>query len=141
MIRAIAPQMKKAGKGTIVNTASTLGVAGLAGYGSYVVTKHAVVGLTRLLAQEFAPFGIRTNAVAPGYIDTDMGRHEQQKIADDHAESLPAAIERIISEIPIGRMGEPADVAEAVTWLAGPSSGFVNGAIVPVHGGQIPGFA
>lgn len=141
MSRAVLPGMKAGRHGCIVNIASTLGVAALAEYGSYVVTKHAVVGLTRLLSQELAPFGIRTNALAPGYIVTDMGRAEQAKIADALAVSVEEAERLIISEIPVGRLGAPDDVAGAVVWLADPASSFINGAVVPVHGGQIPGFA
>lgn len=141
MSRAVLPGMKAGGHGCIVNIASTLGVAALAEYGSYVVTKHAVVGLTRLLSQELAPFGIRTNALAPGYIVTDMGRAEQAKIADALAVTIEEAERSIISEIPVGRLGAPDDVAGAVAWLADPASSFINGAVVPVHGGQIPGFA
>lgn len=141
MTRAVLPAMKSAGHGSIINVASTLGIAALAGYGSYVVSKHAIVGLTRLLAQEFGTHGIRVNAVAPGYIDTDMGRAEQAKIAASMAVSSEAALAAIIDEIPVGRMGTPRDVAEAIAWLADPASSFINGAIVPVHGGQIPGFA
>jgi NAD(P)-dependent dehydrogenase (short-subunit alcohol dehydrogenase family) len=121
--------------------ASTLGVAALAEYGSYVVTKHAVVGLTRLLSQELAPFGVRTNAIAPGYIVTDMGVAEQGKIAAAMALTVEEVQAAIIDEIPVGRFGSPGDVAAAVAWLADPASSFVNGAVVPVHGGQIPGFA
>ncbi|MTD54314.1 SDR family NAD(P)-dependent oxidoreductase [Amycolatopsis pithecellobii] len=139
--RAVLPGMKEAGRGTIINIASTLGVAALAEYGAYVPAKHAVVGLTRLLAQELAPFGIRTNAVAPGYIVTDMGKAEQAKIATAMSVSVSDAVDAILDEIPVGRLGAPDDVANAVAWLADPASSFVNGAILPVHGGQTPGFA
>lgn len=141
MVRAVLPGMRSAGSGVVVNVASTLGVAALAEYGSYVVSKHAVVGLTRLLSQELAPQGIRTNAVAPGYIVTDMGRAEQAKIAAAHSLSIDEAAAAITTEIPVGRLGAPDDVAGTVAWLADPASSFVNGAIVPVHGGQVAGFA
>lgn len=141
MIQAVLPGMKSAGQGSIINIASTLGIAALAEYGSYVVSKHALVGLTRLLSQELAPHGIRTNAVAPGYIATDMGKAEQVKLASALSVSLDEAVEAIIGDIPIGRMGAPNDVAEAIAWLADSASYFVNGAIVPIHGGQVPGFA
>lgn len=141
MVREALPHLRASHSGAIVNIASTLGVAALAEYGSYVVGKHAVVGLTRLLAQELGEHGIRTNAVAPGYIVTDMGQAEQAKIANALATDLDGAAARILTEIPVGRMGAPADVGAAVAWLAGPAATFVNGAIVPVTGGQIAGFA
>lgn len=141
MVRAALPHLKASLSGSIVNIASTLGVAALAGYGSYVVGKHGVVGLTRLLAQELGEHGIRTNAVAPGYIVTDMGLAEQAKIADALATDLVGAVSQILTEIPVGRMGAPADVGAVTAWLAGPAASFVNGAVVPVSGGQIAGFA
>ncbi|MGW6456578.1 SDR family NAD(P)-dependent oxidoreductase [Streptomyces sp. NPDC055078] len=141
MTRAVLPAMKSARRGSIINVASTLGVAALPEYGTYVVTKHAVVGLTRLLSQELAAHGIRTNAVAPGYIVTDMGRAEQAKIAAAMSVSVDEAVEAIVGDIPVGRLGAPADVAEVIAWLADPASSFMNGAVVPVHGGQIPGFS
>jgi NAD(P)-dependent dehydrogenase (short-subunit alcohol dehydrogenase family) len=141
MVRESLPHLKASRAASIVNVASTLGVAALAEYGSYVVSKHAVVGLTRLLSQELGAHGIRTNAVAPGYVVTDMGLAEQAKIADELSTDLEGAVSQISTEIPIGRLGTPADVGDAVAWLAGPASSFVNGAVVPIHGGQIPGFA
>jgi len=141
MSRAVLPGMKAQGGGTIVNIASTMGVAALPKYGSYAVTKHAVVGLTRLMSQELAPFGVRTNAVAPGYIVTDMGEAELAHIAETMSVTIDEAISTVQNEVPVGRLGAPSDVAGAVTWLADPGSSFINGAVIPVHGGQIPGFA
>ncbi len=139
-IKAVLPTMRAAQSGAIVNIASTLGLAALAEYGAYVVSKHAVVGLTRLLSQELASDGIRTNAVAPGYIVTDMGLAEQEKIARATSLTSEQATAAITAEIPMGRLGAPDDVAGAVVWLADPTSSFINGAVVPVHGGQVPGF-
>jgi len=141
MSRAVLPGMKAAGVGSIVNIASTLGVAALPMYGSYTVTKHAVVGLTRLMSQELAPFGVRTNAVAPGYIVTDMGEAELAHIAATMSLTVDEAAATVQNEVPVGRLGAPSDVAGAVTWLVDPDSSFINGAVIPVHGGQIPGFA
>jgi NAD(P)-dependent dehydrogenase (short-subunit alcohol dehydrogenase family) len=141
MIRAVLPGMRTRGQGSIINIASTFGLAATAEYGAYIASKHAVVGLTRLLSQELAPAGIRVNAVAPGYIETDMGKAEQQKIADAMSISVEEAGAAIVQQIPVGRMGQPSDVARSIAWLANPASSFVNGAIVPVHGGQVPGFA
>ncbi|WP_033289280.1 SDR family NAD(P)-dependent oxidoreductase [Amycolatopsis jejuensis] len=141
VIRAVLPGMRAARTGAIVNVASTLGLAALPEYGAYVVSKHAVVGLTRLLSQELAPSGIRVNAVAPGYVVTDMGLAEQAMVAQSSGVTIDEAAESIAGSIPIGRLGVPDDVAEAVTWLAGPASTFINGAVLPVHGGQVPGFS
>jgi len=140
LIQAVAPGMVEAGHGTIVNVASTLGLAALPDYGSYVVSKHGVVGLTRLLAQELGPSGIRTNAVAPGFIVTDMGDAERNAIAGKLGVDPDVAAGAIAQEIPLGRIGTPGDVARVTTWLASPASGFVNGAVIPVSGGQIAGF-
>jgi len=141
MSRAVLPGMRAAGKGVIINIASTLGIAALPEYGAYVASKHAVVGLTRLFSQELAPYGIRTNAVAPGFIDTDMGKAEMVKIASAKGISVEEARKAIIDEIPLHRLGGSADVANTVAWLAGPEATYVNGAIIPVHGGLISGFA
>lgn len=136
--RLAAPHLAGRGAGAIVNVSSTAGLAGMAGYGAYNVTKHAVVGLTRLLAAELGPQNIRVNAVAPGFIHTDMGAAELEMIAKEAGISLEAATETAIKDVPLGRLGTADDVAEVVSWLASAAL-YVTGAIIPVSGGISPG--
>jgi 3-oxoacyl-[acyl-carrier protein] reductase len=135
--RAALPLLEKRG-GSIVNVASTAGVAAEAGYGAYTVTKHAAVGLTRLLAAELGPRGIRVNAVAPGMIHTDLGAVELELIAASTGSSLEDATRTVIESIPVRRLGTPDDVAAAITWLANPTS-YVSGTVLPVTGAMIAG--
>lgn len=141
LARAVLPGMIELGRGSIVNVTSIMGVAAAGGYGGYVLDKHAVVGLTRLLAYEFGPQGVRTNAVAPGYILTDLGEAEQTLLAAQLGVDQQDALGAILSQIPIGRSGRPDDVGSAVAWLAGTGADFINGAILPVSGGQPAGLA
>lgn len=141
LTRAVLPGMIELRRGSIVNVTSIMGVAAAGGYGGYVLDKHAIVGLTRLLAHEFGPRGIRTNAVAPGYILTDLGEAEQTLIAQQFGIDQQDALGAILSQIPVGRSGQPHDVGSAVAWLAGAGADFVNGAILPVSGGQPAGLA
>lgn len=123
-MQAEVEQMLKNGGGAIANVAS---VAGILGFPSqpYVASKHAVVGLTRAAALEYSKLGIRTNAVCPGVISTPMIQN-----------GPPAEIvEMMVSAHPIGRMGEPEEVAELLLWLCSDRASFVTGSIIPVDGG------
>jgi NAD(P)-dependent dehydrogenase (short-subunit alcohol dehydrogenase family) len=121
------PQMLKTGKGVIVNCASVAGLNGFAGLPAYVATKHAIVGLTRTAAIEYAKQGIRVNAVCPGVIHTAM---------IDRITGKDKEVEKqYISMEPIGRMGNPEEVAEAVVWLSSDAASFVTGIAMPVDGG------
>lgn len=130
--RAALPHLS-ASRGAIVNVASTAGLGADAGYGAYTVTKHAVVGLTRLLAAELGPHGVRVNAVAPGMIHTDMGAQELELMAARTDSTIEDVTSTVLSGIPLRRLGTPEDVAEAISWLAAPAT-YVSGAVVPVHG-------
>lgn len=114
--------------GRVINIASILGVGGAvrSGCGAYVASKHALVGLTRTQAVEWAPFGITANAIAPGYHHTDMSA----KALDD-----PESSKRLKGFIPLGRFGSPHDLATALLFLASPSSSYVTGIVLPVDGG------
>ncbi|PYE12761.1 3-oxoacyl-[acyl-carrier protein] reductase [Williamsia limnetica] len=135
--RVALPHLAEQG-GSIVNVASTAGIAAEAGYGAYVVTKHALVGLTRLLAAELGPSGVRVNAVAPGMIHTDLGASELDVIADSSGSTVEEATRAVVDGIPLGRLGTPDDVAAAITWLA-EAADYVSGAILPVHGAAVSG--
>lgn len=135
LARLCAPHLSASGVGAIVNVASTAGLVGIAGYGAYNVTKHAVVGLTRLLAAELGPEGVRVNAVAPGSIHTDMGTAELTMLAEESNSSVDAAKAAAIATVPLRRLGTAHDVAEVIGWLAS-SAGYVTGQIIAVDGGS-----
>ena len=123
------PHMIKQGGGAIVNTASVAGLVGSAGLPAYVASKHGVAGLTKAAALEFAQEGIRVNAVCPGAIRTPM----ITRIVEEN----PEMGELIDNLHPIGRMGEPAEVAQTVVWLCSDASSFVTGLPMPVDGGVV----
>ena len=118
--------------GAIVNISSMGGLLALPSAAAYVTAKTAVIGLTRSLAVDGAPFGIRCNAVAPGFIDTDMTR---AVLAKD-----PARRAKIEGRIPGGKFGQPADIADAVFFLASDRARHINGVVLPVDGGYSIGF-
>ncbi len=119
------PAMLKTGGGVIVNTSSIAGQIGFGGMAPYAASKHAVNGLTRSAALEYAKLGIRINAVAPAAIETDMFDRLTEVVPRDMMTALH----------PIGRVGKPAEIADAVVWLASPQASFVTGLILPVDGG------
>jgi NAD(P)-dependent dehydrogenase (short-subunit alcohol dehydrogenase family) len=121
-------QMLKQGGGAIVNTSSVGGLIAIAGNATYVATKHAVIGFTKAAALEYAKQGIRVNAVAPAAIDTEM----VQRFATEQA-----VRDKLAAAHPIGRMGQPEEVAEAVLWLASPAASFVTGHTLLVDGGYL----
>jgi NAD(P)-dependent dehydrogenase (short-subunit alcohol dehydrogenase family) len=119
--------MRAQGSGAIVNCSSLGGLVGLPGRASYHGTKHAVLGMTKSAGVEYAPRGIRINAVCPGTIDTPMVQEMLAGQADAMAE--------IMKEQSIGRLGRPEEVAAAVLWLCSPAASFVIGVALPVDGG------
>jgi len=121
-------QMLRQGGGAIVNTASTAGLVGIVERSAYVASKHAVVGLTRVAALEYAQRAIRVNAVCPGVIRTGM---TAARYADPEQRARGAESE------PIGRWGEPEEVAAAVVWLCSDASSFVTGVALPIDGGWV----
>ncbi len=123
------PQMLQQGGGVIVNTSSIWGLVGANGYSAYVASKHAVAGLTKTAALEYIGSGIRINAVNPGPIET--------AITQSVFKAVPEMQEQIITTTPIGRMGEPREVAEAVVWLCSEASSYVVGHTLLVDGGFV----
>lgn len=121
-------QMLRQGGGAIVNTASALGLVGVERMCGYIASKHGVIGLTRAAALEYATEGIRVNAVCPGYIRTPM---TQARLED------PQHRARLLSREPIGRVGEPEEVAEAAVWLCSEAASFITGHALSVDGGWV----
>jgi NAD(P)-dependent dehydrogenase (short-subunit alcohol dehydrogenase family) len=121
-------QMLHQGGGAIVNTASVAGFVGLPYASAYVASKHGVVGLTKTAALEYAQQGIRVNCVCPGYIATPMTALGMQD---------PERMARMIASAPVGRMGQPEEVAEAVVWLCSDAASFVTGHTMTVDGGYV----
>ena len=126
LIRALAPGMVSRNEGAIVTVSSMWGRVGASCEVAYSATKHAIIGLTRSLAQELAPTHIRVNCVAPGVINTDMVQVLGQETLDMLAEDTP-----------LGRLGRPEDIAEAVAFLASDSASFITGQILCADGGFI----
>ena len=123
--KAVLRGMMKARKGRIINIASVVGLTGNPGQANYCAAKAGIGGFTRSLAREVASRGITVNVVAPGFIDTDMtkGLTEAQRTA-------------LAAQIPLGRLGAPSDVAEAVRFLAGPGAAWITGETLNVNGGM-----
>ena len=128
-LRAELPVMLGAGGGAIVNTASVAGLVGAGGLSAYVASKHAVVGLTRVAAIEYAKEGIRVNAVCPGVIDTPM--------LDRLSLAMPNLREALLAMKPMGRLGLPEEVAAAIVWLCSDAASFVTGHALAVDGGYV----
>jgi NAD(P)-dependent dehydrogenase (short-subunit alcohol dehydrogenase family) len=122
------PLMLKQGGGAIVNTSSGAGVKGFKGQAAYVAAKHGVVGLTKAAALDYASHNIRINAVCPGIIDTPM--------MDRFSGGTKEGRQRVISQEPIGRMGQPEEIANAVVWLCSEAASFAIGHALVIDGGQ-----
>jgi NAD(P)-dependent dehydrogenase (short-subunit alcohol dehydrogenase family) len=120
-------QMRAQGSGAIVNCSSLGGLVGLPERAAYHASKHGVIGLTKSTAVEYAPRGIRINAVCPGVIDTPM--------VSDMLEGQAEAMAEIMKQQPIGRLGRAEEIAAAVLWLCSPAASFVLGVALPVDGG------
>ena len=132
MAKHLVPLMDGRDDPAIVNIGSIEGLGANTLHSSYVASKAGVHGLTRALAVELGPAGIRCNAVAPGWIDTELNRG----YVDKHP-NREQAVADLTSLHPVGRIGEPADVAATVSWLANPDAGFVTGQVVTVDGGRM----
>ncbi len=125
MAKATFPGMRDRGWGRIINIGSINGQAGQYGQVNYAAAKSGIHGFTKALAQEGAKFGVTVNAIAPGYIDTDM------------VAAVPAPVlEKIVAKIPVGRLGQAEEIARGVAFLASENAGFVTGSTMSINGGQ-----
>ena len=125
MAKGCFPGMKERGWGRIVNIGSINGQAGQYGQVNYAAAKSGIHGFTKALAQEGARFGVTVNAIAPGYIDTEM------------VAAVPEAVlEKIVAKIPVGRLGHAEEIARGVAFLASEDGGFVTGSTMSINGGQ-----
>jgi 3-oxoacyl-[acyl-carrier protein] reductase len=126
--RAVAPFMISGGGGVILNASSVVGLYGNFGQTNYVAAKSGVIGMTKVWARELGRYGIRVNAVAPGFIATGMIQKMPEKV-----------LERMRAGTPLGRLGEPEDIANAYLWLASDAAAFVHGTVLSVDGGVVTG--
>ena len=126
--RAVVPRMIAAGGGVILNASSVVGLYGNFGQTNYAATKAAVVNMTQTWARELGKFNIRVNAVAPGFIATEMVQQMPPKV-----------LEAMVAKTPVGRMGRPEDIADTYVWLASDAAGFVHGTCISVDGGIVIG--
>jgi len=124
--QAVAPIMVTQGHGRIINTASIVALYGNFGQSNYVASKAGLIGLTRVWARELGPKGITVNAVAPGFIETEMVKSVPEKV-----------LQTVRERVPLRRLGTPRDVAWVYLFLASEEAGYINGAVIPVDGGLV----
>ena len=124
--KTVSAVMLEKGYGRIINTSSVVGLYGNFGQTNYVATKSGVIGLTKVWARELGKKGITVNAVAPGFIATEM------------VQKMPENVLKMMEEkTPVGRLGKPEDIANAYAFLAGEDASFINGAVLSVDGGLV----
>lgn len=126
--RSVVPHMIRRGGGVVLSAASVVGLQGNFGQTNYVASKAGVIGMTRTWARELGKYNIRVNAVAPGFIGTDMVRSMP-----------PELLDKLVQRTPMGRLGTPDDVANAYAWLASDQASFIHGSVLSIDGGVVLG--
>jgi len=126
MCKLVFAEMKKAGYGRIVNISSLNGQIGQFGQANYAAAKSGMLGLTKTLAQEGARAGVTVNAIAPGYIETEMS-----------TAMSPEVLQKMVARIPVSRLGQPSEVARGVVFLCAEDAGFITGTVLSINGGQL----
>lgn len=126
--RAVVPHMIRAGGGVILNASSIVGIYGNFGQTNYAAAKAGVIAFTRTWSRELGKYNIRVNAIAPGFIATELIRTIPEKV-----------LQNMVAHTPLGRMGKPEDVAEAYVWLASDAASFITGTVLSVDGGLVLG--
>jgi 3-oxoacyl-[acyl-carrier protein] reductase len=126
--RAVTPHLIAGGGGAVLNASSVAGLNGNFGQTNYVATKAGVIGMTKTWARELGKFGIRVNAVAPGFVKTEILGAMPDKVLD-----------AMVDHTPMGRIGDPSDIAEAYLWLASDAANWVTGTVLSVDGGLVIG--
>lgn len=134
--RAALPHLRKAGGGAIVNIGSSAGMRGIRNTAAYGTSKAAVVALTKLMALDHAAEGIRVNCVCPGLIQTDNSRRYTEIYANKHGITVEETMQRVLRHYPLGRVGRPRDVADAVLFLASDEAAWITGENLNVDGGR-----
>lgn len=126
--QAVAPVMIKQGSGVILNASSVVGLDGNFGQTNYVATKSGVIGMTKVWARELGRYGVRVNAIAPGFILTEMVLQMPEKVLND-----------MVTHVPLGRMGQPRDIANGYLFLASDDASYINGEVLRIDGGILVG--
>ena len=134
--QAVIPELRRRGGGAILNIASTAGLGASASFGAYTATKHGLVGLSKTIAAEFGCDGIRCNAICPGFVRTEMHLDATRRLAAQEGIGEAEMAVRRYAGVPLGRAGEPDEIARLAVFLAGPGGAYITGTAIPVAGGH-----